>query len=240
MNREATTKTLMVAVLLGALGVTVKLAMDAQQAEQARKANAGDEDPSEARKREIRETMQRAIHAHRQLDYEAAERILVAASEKYPRVPAVWLNLGICYRSLDKLDAADRAFARVLELSADDWDAIAERATIRVIRGKVDEAFALLDKVPAYKGQVTERLRSDPDWLKHRGDARMKPLLIRHGVVTKGDTSLRQTENVVKALKAHEQSQGGTKTDKSAPANKSPKADKLAPANKPPTADKKD
>lgn len=206
MNREATTKTLMVVVLLGALGVTVKLAMDAQRAEDARKTEAGQKpaDPDDARKREIRDAMQRAIHAHRQLDYEAAERILRETSEKFPRVPAVWLNLGICYRSLNKLDAADRAFARVLELNAEDWDAVAERATIRVARGKIEEAFAMLETVPAYKGQVTERLRSDPDWQKQVGHARMKPLLLKHGVVTKGDTSLRQTEKVLKQTREYQ------------------------------------
>lgn len=222
MNREAMTKGLMVVVLLGALGVTVKLAVDAQRAEQAKEARVA-EGPDEAVKREVRGILRRAIHAHRQLDYETAEKLLRDASERYPDIAAVWLNLGICYRSLDKLDAADRAFARVLEINAQDWDAIAERATVRLMRGQTDEAFTMLSSIPANKGQVNERLRSDPDWRKARGDARMPALLEKHGVVADGDTGLRQAQQVLEQRKAQQRApQPGPDTSTPAPASPAP------------------
>ena len=56
--------------------------MDAQEADKARRAAA--ENPSDARKQEIQGIMRRAIHAHRQLDFETAEKLLVQASERYP------------------------------------------------------------------------------------------------------------------------------------------------------------
>ncbi len=209
MNREVITKVFMVSALLGGLALTVKLAMEAQKAEQARKVTATTEapqDPEQERRTKIRDAMARAIQLHRQLDFEGAERLLRRTSERYPRVPAVWLNLGICLRSLNKLDEADRAFARVLQLNDEDWDAVAERATIRVLRGDADEAFALLQQVPANKGQVYERLRSDPDWKKYRDDPRMTPLRAKHGVVADRDTSLQQTESVLRRREENERS----------------------------------
>ena len=204
MSRESMSKALMVVALLGALGFTVKLAMDAQKAEEARKSEGGAESAAsmdKARKLEIRNVIRTAINAHRQLDFESAERILVEASEKYPRVPAVWLNLGICYRSLDKLDAAERAFARVLELNNEDWDAVAEQATVRLVRGKVDEAFEMLASIPANKGQVPQRLRSDPDWTKHGTHQRMRALLEKHGVVALRDTSVQRAQEILRRKK---------------------------------------
>ena len=221
MNREAITKVFMVTALLGGLGLTVKLAMDAQKAEQARKVTAPPEapvDPEQERTTKIRDAMSRAIQLHRQLDFEGAERLLRATAERYPRVAAVWLNLGICLRSLNKLDEADRAFARVLQLNDEDWDAIAERATIRFLRGDVEQAFALLQGVPANKGQVYERLRSDPDWKKYRDDPRMIPLLAKHGVVADRDTSLHQSEDVLRRRKEHEQGSSSASTSTGAEA----------------------
>ena len=110
----------------------------------------------------------------------------------------MWLNLGICYRSLDKLDAADRAFARVLQLDPEDWDAVAERATIRITRGDRDQAFEMLASIPANRGQVQERLRSDPLWRKHRKDPRMPPLMKKHGVVVPGETGVSTAKNVIR------------------------------------------
>ena len=209
MKSESIMKTLMVVMLVAALGVTIKLAMDAQSAENARNADS-ELSPKEARRREIQGIIRQAINAHRQLDYETAEKLLVRASEQYPRVAAVWLNLGICYRSLNKLDAAERAFARVLELNADDWDAIAERATIRLMRGELDEAVAMLSKVPANKGQVYERLRADPLWTAHKDDARLQPLLEKHRVVSSGETSQRQAAEIIKAQQGHRQAERGS------------------------------
>lgn len=182
MSRDAMSKVLMVGVLLVMLGGTVKLALDAQEAEERRKAETFPSESKEAIRREVRRIIREAIYAHNQLDYETAEKLLVEASERYPQIAAVWLNLGICYRSLNKLDAADRAFARVLELNEQDWDAVAERATVRLQRGQVDEAFAMLERVPAQKGQTQERLRGDPIWTEHRDHPRMGPLMVKHGL----------------------------------------------------------
>ena len=181
MNREGLTKTVMVVILLGALGVTIALAVMTDDEKSPPAAELTTD--KEALKREIQGIMRRAIYAFRQLDYESAEKLLVDASEKYPTVPAVWLNLGICYRGMDKLDAADRAFARVLELDAEDWDAVAERATVRVMRGDVDDAFKVMNRIPPNKGQMQQRLRSDPSWLKFADDERMVALRKKHGVV---------------------------------------------------------
>ena len=197
MSNEAMSKGIVVAALLGALGLVVGLAVVAQNADQAAETKVAG-DVAEEDKREIRQTIRKAIMAHRQLDFETAEKLLVKLSERYPHVAAVWLNLGICYRSLDKLDAADRAFARVLEIDAQDWDAIAERATIRVQKGQVDKAFEMVAQVPAYKGQMQERLRADEIWIGVRDDERMKPLMLKHGVVTDGDTSVVHTKRILK------------------------------------------
>ncbi|MEM7677249.1 MAG: tetratricopeptide repeat protein [Myxococcota bacterium] len=190
MNREAITKGVMVALLLGALGATVVLTMNAEEKPSKAQTEVSEDDAEkELMRREIRAIIRKAIMAHRQLDYEAAEKMLEEASEKYPRVAAVWLNLGICYGSLNKLDAADRAFARVLEIDPKDWDAVAEKATVRAMRGKDDEALDLLATIPSMKGQVTERLRGDPRWIKLRGRPKMKELLRKHGVVIRPKAS---------------------------------------------------
>ncbi|MEL7367880.1 MAG: tetratricopeptide repeat protein [Myxococcota bacterium] len=184
MNSEAITKGVMVALLLGALGVTIVLTMNAEEKPSKAQTEGSEGDAeNELARREIRAIIRKAIMAHRQLDYEAAEKILEEASERYPRVAAVWLNLGICYGSLDKLDAADRAFARVLEINPKDWDAVAEKATLHSMRGQGDKAIELLSTVPSMKGQVSERLRADPRWTKLHGHPKMKALLRKHGIV---------------------------------------------------------
>ena len=203
MNRDALTKIFVVVALLGALGLTMKLALDAQKADDVRRA-APELSPEDQRRAEIRQQMRQAIEAAQRQDYQTAERLLVRASEKYPTTPAIWLNLGIAYRAANKLDAADRALARVLDLAPEDWDAVAEQATIQFLRGKADLAFSLLEKIPANQGQVNARLRIDPDWAKFSSDSRMEALRTKHGVVAQGETSVRQVERIQEQKKVHQ------------------------------------
>ncbi len=221
MSRELVGKLFMVTVLLGALGVLVKISMDAQEKEPAaaggtsdgQQEGDGSGDLDDETKREIRGIIRQAIYAHRQLDYETAERLLKEASERYPEVAAVWLNLGICYRSLGKLDEADGAFKKVLALNAEDWDAIAERATVLLMRDQVGEAIQMLETIPANMGQVNERLRADELWVKVRSDARLQPLLVKHGVIADGDSSVQQIESVLKQRRETERSRTATPAD---------------------------
>ncbi|MCC7380239.1 MAG: tetratricopeptide repeat protein [Deltaproteobacteria bacterium] len=123
-----------------------------------------------------------AIELGQSGDLEGAVRILDGIVKADPNNLEARYNLGIALAGMDRLDEADFAFARLLEKDPQDWEAIAERAAIRAVRGQTADAFKLLDQIPAGQGGLTTRLDSDPRWVPHGQDERMNPIRARHGL----------------------------------------------------------
>lgn len=115
---------------------------------------------------------------------------------RYPKEPTLWLNLGIARRADQQFEAADEAFVKALVLNPDDYDAIAERATVAKERGKVDDALSLLEKIPVGEGRMVQRLVQDPVWDSLRGDERMKKIRIKHNVVSSTSFGRRSAQGV--------------------------------------------
>lgn len=139
-----------------------------------------------------REQIRAAVERGKRGEFDPAEELLREVLRRMPDHPDALLNLGIVQAALEQDDEADRTFSRLLELYPDDYDAIAERAGILKRRGKVEEAFAMLEKIPLHEGHVKERLETDPLWADLRGDERLLALLQKHGgSVEPTETTLR-------------------------------------------------
>jgi tetratricopeptide (TPR) repeat protein len=140
-------------------------------------------------RKSMSDELEKAIAPGKRGDVEEAITALEALAVKYPGEPAIRLNLGVAYRAAEKLDDADRSFAKVLELDPNDYDALAERATIQLERGDAEAAIAAVERIPANEGRMRERLMDDPFWVALMEDPRVKSLRIKHAA-EKYDTSL--------------------------------------------------
>jgi tetratricopeptide (TPR) repeat protein len=156
---------------------------------------SGAEHERDAAKSELNKELEEIIEAGRRGEYDVAIKGLEAMIVKYPKEPSIYLNLGIAQRAADKLDDADKTFAKVLELDPSDYDAIAERANILREKGDLEGAVAMMDKIPAGAGRVNMRLRDDPLWLEVAEDPKVKALRQKHGVEEGTDTSLQMLRN---------------------------------------------
>jgi hypothetical protein len=123
-------------------------------------------------------------------DYPTVIQRLEQLIEKHPNEPGLYLNLGIAQRAAEKLDDADRTFAKVLEMDPNDYDAMAERANIQKEKGNLDAAIDILEKIPPRGGRVDVRLRDDPLWFDVGDNPRVKALRQKHGIEDGTDTSL--------------------------------------------------
>ncbi len=123
---------------------------------------------------------------------EAAVDQLKKLVDQYPDFKGIRFNLAIALRAARKLDEADAQFA-ALE-TKDDWDLVAERATILKLRGKVDESLALLDTIPAGSARIPQRFGTE-EWSDLLEDPRVRALLEKHGQDL-GDTSIRAIEEL--------------------------------------------
>jgi tetratricopeptide (TPR) repeat protein len=112
---------------------------------------------------------------------ERSETMVAEIVREYPDRSEAYYVHGIVLFRLGKLDEADKAFMRALELDPKDWESVAERATIKKIRGDVDGAVSMLESIPGGEGHVFERMR-DEVWLDVRGDERMVKVYNRHRV----------------------------------------------------------
>lgn len=148
---------------------------------------------AEGAKKEVNAEVRKAVDVGRGGDFEQAQKMLEEIVAKHPNDPDALFNLGISQTATERDDEADKTFQRVLELAPEDWDAVAERASIKKRKGQVDEALAMLEKIPAGKGHLHERLTQDPLWADI-SDGRMEELKKRHGIDGKLDTTVRDVE----------------------------------------------
>jgi tetratricopeptide (TPR) repeat protein len=151
---------------------------------------SGAEHEKNAEKSGLNQELEAIIDAGRRGEYDVAIQGLEGMIAKYPNEPSLYLNLGIAQRAAERLDDADRTFAKVLELDPNDYDAMAERANILREKGNLEGALELMDKIPPGKGRVNMRLRDDPLWLEVAEEPRVKALRQKHGIEEGDDTSL--------------------------------------------------
>ena len=130
----------------------------------------------------IRTTMRDAIMLGRQGDLGGAEHALATLAEKYPDHGAIWYNLGIARMGLENTDGAIEAFDKAVEVDPEDWDAVAELATLALEKGEASVGFDKLETIPPGQGRMQARLLRDPRWKDHAEAPRMKALRTKHGI----------------------------------------------------------
>lgn len=145
---------------------------------------------------EVTAVLQNAVEYGQYGRYAEAAQILESAAEKYPGYSAVWLNLGIAQRAQGNLTSAQTSFEHALKANAKDWDAIAELATVQKLQGREAKAFSSLERVPAGRGRVKERLEIDPAWSAAQDGARLTALREKHGVSAKENAALRPLQDM--------------------------------------------
>jgi Flp pilus assembly protein TadD len=129
----------------------------------------------------IAESINLAIDRGRAGDVEGAAAALAELAEKHPDRADVHFNHGVALEALERWAEADAAFLRVLKLEPEDYEAIAERATIALSRGEVEAAAKLLESVPIGRGRLRERLSRHPTWIEHANHPDVARLRERHG-----------------------------------------------------------
>lgn len=152
----------------------------------------------------MREEMKHAVQVGQADRFADAARLLEALQARYPQDTAVTLNLGLTYKALRQLDDADAQFQRVLALDPEDWDAVAERASVFKLKGDEAKAFELMASVPAGKGRMRERLMGDPDWAEAEDMDRLEKLRQTHGMGQRGDTAVRRLMEMEKRRREFE------------------------------------
>jgi tetratricopeptide (TPR) repeat protein len=120
----------------------------------------------------------------------------------------VSLNLGLAYKGLELYEQADAQFQRVLAEDPQDWDAVAERATLLKIKGEEGKAFELMETVPEGQGRMAERLEGDSDWAEAGDIDRLDKLRRRHGGEERGDTAVRRLMEMDQRRKDFEAANG--------------------------------
>lgn len=158
---------------------------EATQRETEPSAGEGRADPDGALRRELRT----AIFLGRQGEFDAAEQALLSLAQRHPERASLWLNLGVARVGAGKLDLAEEAFGKALELTPDDWDAVAELANIALERGDLDAALVHARRIPAEQGRMAARLARDIRWQKVADDPRVRALREKHGLKTEPGTS---------------------------------------------------
>ena len=120
------------------------------------------------------ENYQAGIAARRAQNFEEAERLLQRAVAQEPENSDIHLELGYVYLATDRLDDAEAAFRRVLELAPGYDDAHLSLARVLRRRGNRSAALAELDLVTRddeYVQQLrTEILTGDPNPWRWRID----------------------------------------------------------------------
>lgn len=85
---------------------------------------------------------------------EAAERLLVM-TETYPKLAGVYVNLGIAYTELEKLEDAESAYRFAIEKNPLNFDAYTNLGVLLRTQGKFDDAervyLSALDKWPHHQ-----------------------------------------------------------------------------------------
>lgn len=161
---------------------------------------------------EVTERMQQAVFAGRAGRFADAAKMLRALQAEYPQSTSVALNLGIAYRGLRMYDEALVEFERVVKAKPEDWDAVAEVATLRLLKGEPDAAIALVQKIPAGEGQLDMRLKADPAWVDLPASPELLELRKKHGVTDRGDSSVRRLQEMERRRREFEAANPKTPT----------------------------
>ncbi len=82
----------------------------------------------------------RAVEAMQKKQWEQAEAGLVQLNLDYPGLSGPWLNLGIVYAATERMEEAENAFARAIEVNSNNLDAYNHLAALK--RNKGDFAAA--------------------------------------------------------------------------------------------------
>lgn len=130
----------------------------------------------------LQEKLRAAVFLGRQGEFDAALERLRALADAYPGEASIWLNLGIAYTGRGELDEAERAFQKVLEISPNDWDGMAEMANLALDRGNLEAALGYAERIPPGKGRMSARLARDERWRENLEHPRVMALRKKHGM----------------------------------------------------------
>jgi tetratricopeptide (TPR) repeat protein len=166
-------------------GVAASLAtMAAHAAEEHARQEAEERARQEAEKvahdAKIQEVMRAAVMAVQSENFDDAIKLLSQLAEQEPKDAAVWLNLGIAQRAAERWDDADASFQKVLAINPEDFDAVAERATVKKVKGDIEGALTLFESIPISEGRMLERLAYDPTFADLDKNERFQKLLEKH------------------------------------------------------------
>ena len=194
---------LFLAMVLGGLGWFVTVAIDGVWVDSAARAEA-----TKRERDEVRRILRSAVEYGHRARYKEAIGILDGATEKYGQYSAIWLNLGIAQRAEGDLAGAARSFQRALKENPKDWDALAETATVQKLLGQESAALASLERIPAGRGRVKERLEVDPVWGAAEDDRRLSALREKHRRAGPKDTSIHQLQQMEKRRRQFQHANG--------------------------------
>lgn len=152
----------------------------------------------------LNERMGDAIVDARSGDIASALAKLERLAEEYPDRAALWLNIGIAHRASGNVDKSMAALDRALELAPNDWDIVAEKATVLIEAKKPELGVQVASKIPPRLGRMPDRLRADPTWVDLEESEGSKALREKHGVAARlGDTGIRSIEEMDRQIKAY-------------------------------------
>lgn len=158
----------------------------------------------EARVKALNDKMREAIMVAREGDFDAAIIRLKQLDEEYPNRAAVLMNLAIAYRAGGNLEGAMDMIDRAIQVAPEDWDLVAEKATILLEAKKVDDALTVAEKIPGRLGRMPERLRADPLWFELEQSDRYEALRKKHGLgKLVGETGINSAEEIQRQIKSY-------------------------------------
>ncbi|MEQ9500854.1 MAG: tetratricopeptide repeat protein [Deltaproteobacteria bacterium] len=158
----------------------------------------------EAEIRQLNEKMRQTIMTARDGNLDAAIKRFKELDEEYPNQPALLMNLSIAHRASGDLESSMDALDRALKIAPEDWDLVAEKATVLLEVKKPDDAIAVAEKIPVRLGRMPERLRADPLWADLPASDRYNALRKKHGVgKVLGETGINTAETIRNQIKSY-------------------------------------
>ena len=168
---------------------------------------------------EVREVLRTAVEQGQRGRFKEAISVLQEATGPYGRYSAIWLNLGIAQRATGDLESAAHSFEEALKANPNDWDAIAERATVQKLRGSEADALASLERIPPGHGRVRERLEVDPAWGEAKDAERLEALRQKHQSADPTQASFRQLLNMEERRRQFQRTNGSEDSEHSVDTN---------------------
>lgn len=196
-------------VMFGLIGTAAYRGQEAVWTRQAEEAERGAQAAADAERERLRGRMSDAMYAAESGEVDKAIAMFEALVQEHPERPALRFNLGLAYRGADRIEDAEKVFDALLARNAQDWDALAEKATLAKQRGDLEAALALLVRIPERKGGVATRIKGDVTWADALEDPRLVKILERHVEDATGDTAIRRLAEVERQRKAFEHEQAG-------------------------------